>query len=90
MWEKTESQDGDEEKIDRRIRTGDVLGLKAAADSKNPEDSHSLDVAVTLDSYNKTYHDKDDDTEAKEVGDKAIARAWLSTPSKNKGSVTSQ
>ena len=70
LWGKAESLDLDEEKVDRRMSAGYVLGLNVPVDLKNLEDVQtSLDAAVaaavTLDSYNKTQHDKNDDIEAK-------------------------
>ena len=82
----------DEEKVNRRMSAGGVLGLNAPADSKNLEDAQALDAAAaaaaTLDSYNKSQHDKGDDIEAKEGGStasaRARARAKLSKPSRSK------
>ena len=91
LAEKAERLSEDEEKVNRRMSAGGVLGLSAPADSKNLEDARALDAAAAaaarLDSY-KTQHDKDDDIEEKEADSvssaRARARANLAKPSKDR------
>ena len=60
----------DEEKVNRRRSVGVVLGLNVPAESKNLEDTQTLDAvataSTTLDYYNKEQHENGDDTEGNE------------------------
>ena len=92
LRENAESLQADEGKVHRRHSDGNVLGLNVPAESKNLEDVQALDsaaavVAAILDYYNKTQHDKGDDTGVKEGGSETSVHAEsfdrLNRPSEN-------